>query len=422
MNNEINTNNNDNNLNSYQITKSIENNKFLKILLSKRNETWKKELFEKLELEDGRATFDDKSLTIKKSNSYTILTEREWCKKIDRTITEFFREFHLESIDFDQSSLNEINQLKSKIEEIRKIYLIDYYQASNSRLFLLGRKPHVVDFFDRFPKLKVLSKLIEEDNQNFSKSDSSKDENDNEDMINKSFELPFNLNDQTIKFFINQILNKLKKQYLLFDFALNMNNNALELTGLRSYCNNLINLLKNKLKNVQFRKVNLENIDKILKLENLNSIIKNILANGSIEKLIYKYQIIIHENEENIGIFIHYIRDFKEIDSENDSVFDKISEALIENLKCIEYVIEMNHNGCLMSQKWKEFESNNFNVKNISFKTVSSLQKHSIILVGQKENIESAFRKIDDYLVNNSETAKFLDELEEEDVNFYFFY
>ena len=210
MNNEINTNNNDNNLNTYQITKSIENNKFLKILLSKRNETWKKELFEKLELEDGRATFDDKSLTIKKSNSYTILTEREWCKKIDRTITEFFREFHLESIDFDQSSLNEINQLKSKIEEIRKIYLIDYYQASNSRLFLLGRKPHVVDFFDRFPKLKVLSKLIEEDNQNFSKSNSSKDENDNEDMINKSFELPFNLNDQTIKFFINQILNKLK--------------------------------------------------------------------------------------------------------------------------------------------------------------------------------------------------------------------
>jgi hypothetical protein len=410
------------NVKTYQLTKTLENNKFLKMVLSKRNETWKKELFEKLEKEDGRVTFDEKTFTVTKSNNRTILTEMEWCKKIDRLITEYFREFHLESIDFDQSSLNEINKLKLKVDDIRKIYLIDYYQTTDSRLFLLGRISHVTDFFDRFPDLKFLSKLEKDEfkETNNTKTNLIKDNilnnNNNEDMINKSFDLPFNFQDSTIKFLMNETINRLKKKYFLFDYSLNIDNNSLELTGLRSYCNELVNLLKNKFKNIKSRKVDLDNIDKILKLENLSSIIKNILLNNeSNQKLIYKNQIIMHDNEENIGIFIHYIQDFKEIDSANDSVYEKISECLIENLKCIEYVIDMNHNRCLMTQKWKEFELNSFNVKNISYTTISSLQKHSIILVGKKEHIDSANKKIDDFLVNNSEIAKCI-ELGEEEV------
>jgi hypothetical protein len=160
---------------NFKIVKPLKPNIILKAILSRRNELWKKELFEKIKQVNGYAYTDDNFLTIVKPSASdrnknpNIESLDEWTKNINNSISAFIREFRVEQIEYGNIVVNRgqiVGDLKSKINEIRNFYLIDFIDSKEkSVIWIIGRKIHVKDFLERNLNFKCMTKNFKRDQQ-----------------------------------------------------------------------------------------------------------------------------------------------------------------------------------------------------------------------------------------------------------------
>ncbi len=159
---------------AYKVNKPLKHNIILKTVTSRKNEVWKKELFERIKQENGYASTDDNFLTIIRpgANNLTLNNNEsldKWTKKINDCITSFIREFRIEQIEYGHIEWNRgqfFGDLKARINEIRNVYLIDYYDSKEkSVISIIGRKVHVHDFLERNLHIKNMTKNFRKDLQ-----------------------------------------------------------------------------------------------------------------------------------------------------------------------------------------------------------------------------------------------------------------
>ncbi len=174
----------------FKIVKSLDNNFILNVITMKRNDLWRREFFEKINQANGYASIDSNSLTIVKSNLNTNISQREWSKEINDAITFFIRGFSLELIDYKNivNRKNIVKDLKDKIEEMRRVYLIDFVDYKGaSRLNIIARKAHINDFFERNYNFKLLTRSFNRSfhqNQQVERSKVLNDDPGIEDLFN----------------------------------------------------------------------------------------------------------------------------------------------------------------------------------------------------------------------------------------------
>ena len=191
-----------NDLTKYELVKPFFNYPFLNIMLNGRNQQWQKELFEIIQKqEDVSITFDKTNLKVI-SNTNIDIPLNDWSKKINSLISDYLKEFYMEIIKYDKEKYQEIVNMMNKIEEIRKIYLIDYNIKLNSNnLFLMGRKTHIEDFYERNESFKKFSTKYKLNPEEKTLIDNS--------IIIKSVNIPELKSIQNKNFFINFIISKL---------------------------------------------------------------------------------------------------------------------------------------------------------------------------------------------------------------------
>jgi hypothetical protein len=208
--------------NQFQVTKSLKNNTFLSMILNDRNQPWKRELFQLIENEKVTTVIiHEKSIfkVVFTSNS-SFRTEQYCDQVIDKIIANYFCQFHLELIESNNE--NDMKNLTKAIDEIRKVYLIEYLNKSNknsNKLYIMGLRNHVKDFFERNQSLRKLSNLYAVENDS---------------KIRDSLKIPILKNDKKIfnkTSLINMILPEVQRKHGLDSSSLNSND--IEIRGQR---------------------------------------------------------------------------------------------------------------------------------------------------------------------------------------------
>jgi hypothetical protein len=349
-----------NDLKSYELVKPFFNYPFLNIILNGRNQQWKKELFEIIQKQvDVSITFDKTNLKVI-SNTNINIPLNDWSKKINSLISDYLKEFYMEIIKYDKEQYQEIVNMMNKIEEIRKIYLLDYSNKLNSNnLFLMGRKMHVEDFYQRnesFKKFSIKYKLNAEEKTLIDNS-----------IIIKSVNIPelksiLNKNGLT-----NLLMSKLLKIQNLNEYTLIVDENLIELTGPKKNVDHTIDLLKFNLTKIKCKDIPINlgslNDDKneIMQIKkNISTILNLIVDQDELTKsLIFKLDANLN-NKERMEFKIIYFHDFKEINSTGDSVYDQINTILNDKFALVDVDVS-NYSNFLEDSKWKQFEQQNLN-------------------------------------------------------------
>lgn len=379
-----------------QLVKPLKNNILLTIIL--RNEQWCNALKEKI-------NFDNKN-DIKISTRELVVTTNDSIK-IDNIIKSFCNQFYVEIIDFDNSNTNEINQLITEIAKIEKIYLLDYEKRNNSKLYIVGKKEHLNDFFSRYNSFDRLRK-------NTNTNTKSQDE-----IVSKSIDIP-KLPISGFNGLISLALTKLYGRFNLQDLALNNQDSKINITGKKSNVESALDYFKKIFNSIEYKRVDgLENLIKNSK--NLSQIIKECLNKEFDSNLIYKIHINSNDdNDDEHGIFVTYFQNCPELDSISNTVYEQISKYLKATLTYIEinvtkYALTLN------STKWRTFEQENFNktkcLNNFSYNLNKSQDEQmQIYLIGRKEHCLMAKAKIGQFLTNNESKTMIIDDLYETQV------
>jgi hypothetical protein len=406
----------------YQVLKPLKHNNFLAMMLNARNVQWKTELFQTIEKENAHATSDQSNLIVKSSN-FLSKTERDWSKHMNSIISDYFNLFHMEIIEYSQTETNAINSLKKSIDEIRKLYLIDYMdKKQNCKLFIMGRQEHVKDFFGRNKSLQPMSKLYANNNDDFGTIKSS------------LVQIPVLKNEGKI-FGKNSLISlALKKLEELCDvqYVFNPEENQIELNGLKTSVENATKLLDTHLVNIKCKKVNINELsmlnlkashhDSIALKNSLNIIVNELLNN---KKAIYKVNILINnefDNDDNdvIEIYIIFFYNFVELKSIDDNVYEEISKVLIDNLSACE-IDATRFSNFMLTKNWKNFEKENLTKKTISKYLFYSLSNShgeiKLLLVGVKSHLSSLKLEVEEFL-KKYEFKTVTISLQEDDVRF----
>jgi hypothetical protein len=399
----------------YQVLKPLKHNNFLAMMLNARNAQWKTELFQTIEKENAHATSDQSNLIVKSSN-FLSKTEREWSKQMNSIISDYFNLFHMEIIEYSQTETNAINSLKKSIDEIRKLYLIDYMdKKQNCKLFIMGRQEHVKDFFDRNKSLQPMSHLYANNNDDFGTIKSS------------LVQIPVLKNERKI-FGKNSLISlALKKLEELCDveYVFNPEENQIELNGLKTSVENATKLLDTHLVNIKCKKVNINEFS-ILNLKashhdlnalknSLNIIVNELLNN---KKAIYKVNIHINDKFDNddkfshtndvIEIYITFFYNFVELKSIDDNVYEEISKVLIDNLSACE-IDAKRFSNFVLSKNWKS-------ISKYLFYSLNSNEEINL-LVGVKSHLSSLKLKVETFFKDNEFKIVAIS-LNEDDVRF----
>jgi hypothetical protein len=413
----------------YQVLKPLKNNNFLAMMLNARNAQWKTELFQTIEKENSHATSDQSNLIVKSSN-FLSKTEREWSKHMNSIISDYFNLFHMEIIEYSQTETNAINSLKKSIDEIRKLYLIDYMdKKENCKLFIMGRQEHVKDFFGRNKSLQPMSKLYANNNDDFGTIKSS------------LVQIPVLKNERKI-FGKNSLISlALKKLEELCDvqYVFNPEENQIELNGLKTSVEKAAKLLDTHLVNIKCKKVNINEFSilnanasrhDLNALKNSLNIIVNELLNN--KKAIYKLNIQINNEFDNDSVFSHtndvieiyitFFYNFVELKSIDDNVYEEISKVLIDNLSACE-IDATRFSNFMLTKIWKDFETENLTNKSISKYLFYSLSNShgeiKLLLVGVKSHLSSLKLEVETFFKNNEFKIVPIS-LNEDDVRFNF--
>jgi hypothetical protein len=392
----------------YQVLKPLKNNNFLAMMLNSRNAQWKTELFQTIDKENAHATSDLNNLIVTSSNCL-LKTERDWSEHMNSIISDYFNLFHMEIIEYSHTETNAINSLMKSIDEIRKLYLIDYMdKKQNCKLFIMGRQEHVKDFFDRNKSLRPMSKLYANNNDDFGTIKSS------------LIQIPVLKNEGKI-FGKNSLISlALKKLEELCDVEclFNSNENQIELNGLKTSVENAAKLLDTHLVNIKCKKVNINEFSMLnLKVSlgdlnalknRLNTIVNELLKN---KEAIYKLNILINNEFDNDSVFSHtndvieiyitFFFNFVELKSFDDNVYEEISKVLIDNLSACE-IDATRFSNFVLTKSWKDFETENLTNKSISKYLFYSLSNShgeiKLLLVGVKSHLSSLKLEVEEFL------------------------
>lgn len=380
-----------------------------------RNKAWKNRLFELIQKENAKIIYDDRNFKVV-SNPRTTMSEHEWLRKTDFVLKNYFNEFKMETITYEREQYQDIVQLMDKIEEIRKLYLIDYLNKTDIKsLFIIGRKEHIEDFYQRNERFKKLSKTFKAEN------DSS--------VVLKSINIPKLQNDDSVynkNELINMIMPKIKSMFDIQEYIFITGKGLIEFYGPKKSVDDAISLLKINFAKIKCKQISVKlNIlnDDLFKyiLTRVSNDLKMIL-NGILEKdeavknLFYKLHVKIsansstdsnnnNKNNDSIQIYLTYFYDFKEINSNLDSVYDSINTIINNEFILREVNISMYAN-FILSSKWKDFEEENLSSKAIGNQTFYALCNNQnglikVLLAGLKTQVAAIKGKIEAFLANN---------------------
>ena len=402
----------------YKVKKPLKNNSYLTMILNDRNDAWKRELYMCIKKENAIATHDHVYLIITSSNSQS-RTERDWSKHINSVISEYFKEFELKTIKSDEAAFKEVNSIIQKIEDIRKLYLIDYIREDKT-LYFMGRKDHMADFLNRNQLLQSL------------KSSDNSFETIKSSIVN----IPVLKNESRIfskSSLISMALSKLDRICDLKDHFMDNIENQIELNGLRSNVERATKLLEANLPNIKCKRVNLielallnsTNLQNFTAFKNsLTQIIGELLSDS---RAIYKLTIKQNTDETEaytgpanmVEIYLTFFYNFAEINSIDDNVYEEISRLLIENLSTCVLDVTKSSN-FILTKAWKDFEIENLSSKAIGKHVYYALSnvnsRMRILLVGLKNYLEPLIVRIENFLKSNEfKTAKI--SLNQDDVN-----
>lgn len=129
-----------------------------------KNDLWKKELIEKFQSNGLSCTYDNENFMSYPIHAQSI-DPKVWHKQTDELLKAHFREFNTQVIDGQQNEPSKTIELMSKIDQIKKIYLIDYInELTTAKIFVLGKKHHFQDFLERNESLKSLFPFMKQNN------------------------------------------------------------------------------------------------------------------------------------------------------------------------------------------------------------------------------------------------------------------
>jgi hypothetical protein len=321
----------------------------------------------------------------------------------------------METITYDREQYQDIVQLMDKIEEIRKLYLIDYLNKTDIKsLFIIGRKEHIEDFYQRNERFKKLNKTFKADSDNS--------------VVLKSINIPKLQNDDSVynkNEIINMIMPTIKSMFDIQEYTFNIGKSLIEFYGPKKSVDDAISLLKINFAKIKCKQISVKlNIlnDDLFKyiLTRISNDLKTIL-NGILEKdeavknLFYKLHVKIsanlstdsnnNKNNDSIQIYITYFYDFKEINSNLDSVYDSINTIINNEFIIREVNISMYAN-FILSSKWKDFEEENLSSKAIGNQTFYALCNNQnglikVLLAGVKAQVSAIKAKVEGFLANN---------------------
>jgi hypothetical protein len=403
----------------YELVKPLRRNSYLSIILRDRNQTWKNRLHELIRKENATPTIDDDGNLKIVSNSKIKTPFQEWKRKFDLILSNYFNEFHMEEIRYERDQYQDIVHMMEKIEEIRKLYLIDYLNNLNTPcIFLIGRKEHFEDFYQRNESFKKYSKLFKSEfKSTFNSNDSS--------VVIKSFNIPKLQNDDGVynkNEIINMILPKIKSMFDVQEYTFNIDKSLIEFYGPKKNVDEAISLLKHNLTKIKCKPIlfnfNILNDDlfKFILTQIGNGL--NPILNGMLEKdeavknLFFKLHVKMNtnfggdsKNNNLVQIFLTYYSDFKEINSPTDAVYNQINKVINDSLLIREINISK-YASFILSSKWKQFEEENLNAKangNSFFYALCNNQNGviKILLAGEKKQTNEMKTKIESYLANN---------------------
>ena len=402
----------------YELVKPLKRNSYLSIVLRDRNEIWKNRLHELIRKENATPTCDDEHFKIV-SNSIIKTPFQEWKRKFDLLLSSYFNEFHMEEIRYEREQYQDIVHMMEKIDEIRKLYLIDYLNNLHTPcIFLIGRKEHFEDFYQRNESFKKYSKLFKSEfKSTFNSNDSS--------VVIKSFNIPKLQNDDGVynkNEIISMILPKIKSLFDVQEYTFNIDKSLIEFYGPKKNVDEAISLLKLNLTKIKCKPIlfnfNILN-DDLFKFiltqigNGLNPILNDMLEKDeAVKNLFFKLHLKTNtnfggdpKNNNLIQIFLTYYCDFKEINSPTDAVYNQISKVINDSLLIREINISK-YASFILSSKWKQFEEENLNAKangNSFFYALCNNQNGviKILLAGEKKQTTEMKTKIESYLANN---------------------
>jgi len=387
--------------NSCFISRNLDVNFRLSAILSEKNEQWLKDFKSKFK----NVHFELKDNQLKITPTEQIISSKEWIRKNESIIEEFLNQFFFEILDYDivkQSS--EIDDLKFKIENVRKLYLIDFMDKRDiGKLYFVGPRINVDDFAERNETFKRLSKFYQT-------------KIDKNELIMKSIDVPviIDFEKKIQNSLINKLLIRVQNMFNLKDYSLNINENRIEIHGLRNDVENSIDFLKNYLKNIQTKEIQM-NLPEVI--ENCLDVISDLLENTeSIQNHIYKLFV-----SNSNHLFVAYIFG---IDSINDNLYKEINDLIVDNIVCLNLNVTM-YSPIISTSKWKLFQQESLNSKvcsnNFRFNLLTDENGQiKIYLFGKKEYVIPMKIKILVILSENELKTKTLS-LDEEDVIYFNF-
>ena len=390
----------------------MRSNKFLRLIINDRNKEWRKDFIDLIE--------SDQSLTLNIHDNEIVIQSKYqtkdnvnyWSKKVNMKIGSMFPMFRMEKITYKLEDLQEIQRLIEKIEDIRKIYLIDYFDDRlKMTLDVIGKKIHIEDFFQRYPEL---NKFRNSKSRTGTANDNDKIDEDSIIVI-KSINVPKNLG--TFIGLICLSLKKVKEKFELQECDFNNYDLSIDLIGGKNNVESAIACLNKSMNSIRCKKVDVFTNKNMTQAKNFNSIIKDVLKN--VEQHCFKVHIQGGDDHEH-GIFITYFEDCPELDSDKDHVFQTISKYLQCSIAHFE-IDATRYETFLQSDKWKQFEKEILvDTNNFSFNMMTNKDGQiTIYLTGKKSFILLIKVKIEDFLSKNEFRQQSIKILEE-DVRFYF--
>lgn len=211
---------------------------------------------------------------------------------------------------------------------------------------------------------------------------------------------------------INQLLDKLKRNNLIQTFFVNTQGNLIDvdLTGPKISLNNAGTILQSCLARIRTRPLEGHNM-KIFMCKHLELIVTDCLRHFS--DLLFRTQVFTFENKDKEpGIFITYFQNVPDIESANDSVYDRVKSHLNSNIDYEEIDITK-HSHIFLTPKWVEFRKKNLEENmchnNFEFSLGPGLDNKTLIyLIGKKIFLERVKMNINKFILENETKANMI--------------
>ncbi len=146
--------------------KSLTINPFLKMVLLEKNKTWENQFVEAIKACSGSICLVKSPLFLEIESKFVENgpSKQELFNTIENTITNFFKAFHCEKIQYNNDSLETVRKLKSKISVTRAdhLFLIDYFETNNE-LNVLMLKVNLKHFLQKYSQFIYLFSSLEKD-------------------------------------------------------------------------------------------------------------------------------------------------------------------------------------------------------------------------------------------------------------------